>query len=72
MVNLSNLYIIAIGIYFVVFSKWIAKKASSENLRLLGIKYNERIYQISFTLIGTFFVGYGICEMLGIIHFSGK
>jgi hypothetical protein len=65
-----SIWFMALGAFFVFFRTWIGKQAVEWNYRLLGRRFNQRHYEVSFTALGIVFVAIGVLALVGVIHFK--
>jgi hypothetical protein len=62
--------LIVLGVTMVIFRNWAAHSAAEWNYKLLGIRFSEQGYQISFFTVGLIFVVLGLLVLFQIIRFK--
>ena len=66
----EGIILVMTGIASIYFRSVMAKWASEENYRILRIRFDERIYQISFLFGGLLFLVIGTLTLCGVIKFK--
>jgi hypothetical protein len=63
---LINIFIIVIGVVFIVTRSGSAKSAINWN-KIVGYRYNERGFEIAYLVVGVIFIVVGVLSLIGII-----
>lgn len=61
---------IGLGVAMIIFRKWAAHSAVEWNYKLLGIRFSEQGYKISFFIVGLIFAVLGLLVLFQIIRFK--